>query len=208
MLKQLTGLLRAGLFCAQGTVTKNGMQSPCGMHLSLSLILLTPSWLVSGPTLSRWRQVFFWVSFFYQASATMYAFSLPQEKHTHALWLPRTVHSPWLLPCFPLFFLGIEKRKIHLFSAWSFQEFALEAVGPGFAAGRQSLSDLLASLLLLENCSCLWGWSGWLSADLKAYPKSRDDCSVLMTKAIKILSLSQINEQQTKQQPGDCCLCR
>lgn len=59
MLKQLTGLLRAGLFCAQATVTTNGMQSPCRMHLSLLLILLTPSWLVSGPTLSRLGQVFF-----------------------------------------------------------------------------------------------------------------------------------------------------
>lgn len=82
----------------------------------------------------------------------MYAFSLPGEKHMHAVWL--LCNLTCILPDYYIvsisFLLGIEKGKICLFSAWSFQEFALEAVGPGFAAGGQFIRSV-SLLLFLET---------------------------------------------------------
>lgn len=52
---------------------------------------------------------------------------------------------------FPSFFLGVGKRKRHLFSVWSFQEFTFEAVGPRFLMQPDRASQgCLASQLLLE----------------------------------------------------------
>ena len=68
--KQLTGLLRAGPFCVQVTVTKKWYARPHRrMRVSPLLTPLTPRWLVTGTALVvpcfSLGQVFFQIHFFY-----------------------------------------------------------------------------------------------------------------------------------------------
>lgn len=114
----------------------------------------------------------------------MYAFSPPQEIHTCA--------SPLVtLTCIlsgssiSFFFSWWEKRKLVFWR--SFQEFAFQAVWPGFTAARQSCLGLFS----LSATSWELLLPVWHGAACKASPNSRGDCVLLITRAVKILFLSQ-----------------
>lgn len=140
----------------------------------------------------------------------MFAFSLRGEKHMHAVWL--LCNLTCILPDYYIvsisFFPWHRERENLLVFCLVISGICLGGCGARLCCRRTEFIRSVSLLLFLETRSGLGVLSLWLRAALQAYPKSREGCSSLITRAIQILPPSQRDKQKTKQQQDACCQSR